>query len=59
MRFLVLTPGVFDKGGISRYDGKSFINFTMEDGLSSNAVWAIYREPDDVIWISRKSEQIE
>jgi len=37
-------------GGVSRYDGKDFVNFTRKDGLADNVVWAIHREPNGVIW---------
>jgi len=32
-----------DKGGVSKYDGKRIVNLTVEDGLLSNRVLAIYR----------------
>jgi len=38
-----------NSGGISRYDGKQFINFTAKDGLSAD-VWDIYCDPDGVMW---------
>ena len=34
-------------GGISRYDGKEFVNFTTEDG---DWVTVIHSEPDGVMW---------
>jgi hypothetical protein len=37
-------------GGVSRYDGKTFVNLTTEDGLASNRVLAIHRDPDGVMW---------
>ena len=37
-------------GGVSRYDGKEFVNFTTEDGLANNCVEAIHRARDGVIW---------
>ena len=42
--------------GVSRYDGKTFVNCTRSpatsatDGLADNSVLAIYRDPDGVIW---------
>jgi signal transduction histidine kinase/DNA-binding NarL/FixJ family response regulator len=36
--------------GVSRYDGKRFINFTTQDGLADSNVRAIYRDPDGVMW---------
>ena len=29
--------------GIYRYDGKSFTNFTTEDGIKSNNIWCVFR----------------
>lgn len=34
--------GTMDSG-LWRYDGQQLINFTIKDGLSGNAVWAIYK----------------
>jgi ligand-binding sensor domain-containing protein len=36
--------------GVYRYDGKSFTNFTKEDGLISNAVFAILQDKSGTIW---------
>ena len=38
-------------GGVSRYDGKEFVNFTTEDGLASNSVTFIHRARDGILWI--------
>jgi len=40
--------------GVSRYDGKKFENFSSEDGLSHNTVWAIHSEPG-IIWFGTHS----
>ena len=37
-------------GGVSRYDGKEFVNLTMKDGLAHNSVQAIHCDPDGVVW---------
>ncbi|MBC8229882.1 hypothetical protein H8E77_10080, partial [bacterium] len=50
-----------NRGGISRYekplrpsatlrDGEEFVNFTTEDGLAHNCVYAIHSTPDGVLW---------
>ena len=36
--------------GVYRYDGKSFTNFTMKDGLNSNTVWSILEDKSGNIW---------
>ena len=36
--------------GVSRYDGKNFVNLTTEDGLIDNNVWVIHRDLDGVMW---------
>jgi len=38
------------RGGVSRYDGKEFVNLTTKDGLAYNSVSASYRTPDGVMW---------
>ena len=39
-----------DSGGISRYDGDKFVNFTTDDGLISNSIWAIHQDREGVLW---------
>ncbi len=41
--------------GISRYDGKRFVNFTTEDGLAGNAIRAIHSDPDGILWFGTDS----
>lgn len=36
--------------GVSRYDGRSFINFTEKNGLSNNTVLAILQDKTGKIW---------
>jgi len=38
-------------GGITKYDGESFTNFTERDGLASNDVWCIEIDRAGIIWI--------
>jgi signal transduction histidine kinase/DNA-binding NarL/FixJ family response regulator len=38
--------------GLSRYDGKEFVNLTMADGLASDRIWkAIYRDSHGKLWV--------
>ena len=37
-------------GGVSRYDGKQFVNFTVRDGLVNNYILAIHRDAAGVMW---------
>ena len=37
-------------GGVSKYDGKGFVNFTTKNGLPSNIVSSIQRDQDGVMW---------
>ena len=37
-------------GGVSRYDGEKFVNFTTDDGLTANSVWSIFQDRDGFIW---------
>ena len=45
-------------GGVSRYDGKSFVNLTTKDGLTHNEVRAIHRDPDGVMWFGTHTRGI-
>lgn len=36
--------------GVYRYDGKSFTQFTVKDGLNSNKVWCILEDKSGNIW---------
>ena len=37
-------------GGITRFDGKSFTNFTEKEGLSNNVVWSILEDKKGNLW---------
>ncbi|MEO8759374.1 MAG: two-component regulator propeller domain-containing protein [Bacteroidia bacterium] len=37
-------------GGVSRYDGKSFSNFTIKDGLANNTVLSITEDKSGNLW---------
>lgn len=37
-------------GGASRFDGKSWVNYTTKDGLAGNIVYAIARDVKGVLW---------
>jgi ligand-binding sensor domain-containing protein len=41
----------FAEGGLTRYDGKSFQNFTTKDGLPHNGVRAIMEDKTGKLWI--------
>ncbi|OGG51169.1 MAG: hypothetical protein A3F84_19335, partial [Candidatus Handelsmanbacteria bacterium RIFCSPLOWO2_12_FULL_64_10] len=38
------------EGGVSRYDGKSFISFTTRDGLAHNLVLKILQDREGILW---------
>jgi len=40
------------RGGVSRYDGQQFVNFTTEDGLPDNYVMNLARDSRGYIWFS-------
>jgi len=46
---------LLEGGGVSRYDGKGFVNFTTEDGLAGNTISAIHVEPDGILWFGTDS----
>ena len=37
-------------GGAARFDGKTWRNFTSQDGLAGNIVYALARDPKGVLW---------
>jgi len=37
-------------GGVSRFDGKEFVNLTTEEGLLDDAVYNLWREPSGAWW---------
>ncbi len=37
-------------GGVSRFDGKHWRNFTTRDGLAGDIVYSIAQEPNGVLW---------
>ena len=41
--------------GVYRYDGKSFTNFTIKDGLNSNAIFSILEDKNGNIWFGTSS----
>ncbi len=41
--------GTIDAGAW-RYDGKTLTNFTMKDGLTSNAICTIYKDKTGTLW---------
>ena len=40
-----------DSGGISRYDGDKFVNFTTDEGVVSNHVWVIHQDREGFLWL--------
>ncbi len=41
--------------GVYRFDGKSFTQYTMQDGLTSNTVWSILEDKQGRIWFGTDS----
>lgn len=39
------------ENGLYKYDGKSFTQYLMADGLNSNSVYTLLEDKDDKIWI--------
>jgi ligand-binding sensor domain-containing protein len=61
----IVTKGLLDKEGnmwfttteegVFKYDGGSFINYSIEDGLCGNQVWAILEDKDGIIWFGTEN----
>ena len=43
------------EGGVWRYDGKTFENFSTKDGLSHNGVWSILEDNAGNFWIGTRN----
>jgi hypothetical protein len=41
-------------GGVNRYDGEHFTNFTTEDGLVHNEVWSIIEDREGNLWFGTR-----
>jgi len=39
-----------EEGGVSKYDGETFIHFTEKEGLSNNRVWSILEDQFGNLW---------
>ncbi len=39
-------------GGISRFDGKEFVNYSTQDGLAGNVVYGITQTADGAMWFA-------
>ncbi len=46
------------EGGVSRFDGANFVNFTTVDGLAANHVLTIISTPDGAIWFGTRDAGI-
>lgn len=42
-------------GGLARFDGKSWRNFTVKDGLPSNHVFSLFMDDKGVVWAGTSS----
>jgi len=38
-------------GGLGRFDGKKWSNYTMSDGLPGNLIFMLHRDPAGKLWI--------
>lgn len=43
------------EGGVWRYDGKTFKNFSKKDGLSHNGVWSLLEDKGGTIWVGTRN----
>lgn len=43
------------EGGVWRYDGKTFKNFSTKDGLSHNGVWSLLEDNAGNIWVGTRN----
>jgi serine phosphatase RsbU (regulator of sigma subunit) len=43
--------GVFNDAGISKFNGKTFLNFSEADGLLENSVYSILVDRNGIVWV--------
>jgi ligand-binding sensor domain-containing protein len=43
------------EGGVWRYDGKTFSNFSKKDGLSHNGAWSLLEDKSGNIWVGTRN----
>ena len=53
--FMKIKPAIFGSGA-SRYDGKSFRNFTTKDGLSNNDVNSVIEDKTGKFWFATRGD---
>lgn len=41
-----------NSGGVTRYDGRTFINYTEADGLTDNTVYTIMQDKNRNLWFA-------
>ena len=38
-------------GGLARFDGTTWTNYTTSDGLPANHIFSLHKDPDGVLWV--------
>jgi ligand-binding sensor domain-containing protein len=38
-------------GGLARFDGEKYVNYTVQDGLPSNHVFMLHEDRDRILWV--------
>ena len=46
---------VATNGGVSRYDGKNFVNYVRRDGLAENNCTAIFCDSENRVWVGHQT----
>ena len=49
---------VATNGGVSRYDGKNFVNYVRRDGLAENNCTAIFCDSENRVWVGHQTAGI-
>ncbi len=46
-------------GGLARFDGEKYVNYTVQDGLPSNHVFMLHEDQDGILWIGTSNGLVQ
>ena len=46
-------------GGLARFDGKAYINYTVQDGLPANHVFMLHEDQNGILWVGTSNGLVQ